>query len=117
MKKRTSLLASSLAFIATLAVVACEKEGTTTVDCNKYNSTYNSNMKAIIDSKCGTCHTTGGSAQFSGVYDTYADMKNGLDVMWLEIKEGRMPQPGSTPLTDAEKEAFECWEKAGFPEN
>ncbi len=117
MKNWTLRSAAGISLVALLATVGCDKESTTTVDCNKYNSTYNSNMKAIIDSKCGTCHTAGGSAQFSGIYDSYSDMKNGLDVMWLEIKEGRMPQPGSTPLTDAEKEAFECWEKAGFPEN
>lgn len=117
MKKGTLLSAAGLTLVAILTAISCTKESTSTVDCNKYNSTYNSNMKAIIDAKCGTCHTAGGSAQFSGVYDSYADMKNGLDVMWLEIKEGRMPQPGSTPLTAEEKEAFECWEKAGFPEN
>lgn len=100
---------------AVLLFSACGKDSN--VDCSKYNSTYNSNMKAIIDDKCVGCHSNGGSAESSGDYSTYAKMKPYFAKSWAEIDAGRMPEVGSTPLTDAEKEAFECWKTAGFPEN
>lgn len=94
---------------------ACGKDDN--VDCTKYNSTYNSNMKAIIDAKCVTCHKVGGSAENEGDYSTYSKMKPHFSKAWSEVDAGSMPKSGSPKLTDAEKEAFECWKNAGFPEN
>jgi hypothetical protein len=94
---------------------SCKKEST--LDCSKYNSTYNSNMKAIIEAKCTpSCHIVGGDAETSGIYTSYSSMKSSLSKTWEEINAGRMPQSGSPQLTDAEKEAWECWKNAGFPE-
>jgi hypothetical protein len=86
------------------------------LDCSTINSTYNTNMKAIIDAKCATCHKAGGSAESLGIYSTYAEMKPNFEKAWEEIDKGRMPQKGSPQLTDAEKEAFECWKNGGFKE-
>lgn len=116
MKKIISFSLFIATALAVLSTGACGKDDK--LDCSKYNSTYNSNMKAIIDAKCAaSCHIAGGSAEGSGIYTSYNAMKPALDKMWAEVKAGRMPQPGSPELTDAEKEAFECWSNAGFPEN
>jgi cytochrome c553 len=80
-------------------------------------STYNSNMKAIIDAKCVTCHKVGGTAEAIGVYSTYAGMQSNLEESWNQVDQGKMPKSGSPQLTDAEKTAWECWKNAGFPEN
>jgi hypothetical protein len=106
----TFFLISGVVFINS----SCNPESN--VDCSKYNSTYNSNMKAIIDNKCVSCHSVDGSAESNGIYTTYSSMKSVVSQTWEEINAGRMPKVGSTQLTDAEKEAWECWKNAGYPE-
>lgn len=85
--------------------------------CGDTTSTYNSNMKAIIDNKCVSCHNPSGSAATVGDYTSYNGIKPKFtdDKLWKEIEAGRMPKTGS--LTSAEKNAFECWKDAGYPEN
>jgi hypothetical protein len=85
------------------------------VDCDTLKSTYNSNMKGIIDAKCVTCHKAGGTAATIGIYTTYNDMKPFFNAAWDEVNADRMPKDG--PLTDEQKNAWECWKNAGFPEN
>jgi hypothetical protein len=97
------------------SMVSCDSDPN--VDCSKYNSTYDSNMKAIINAKCvQSCHVVGGEAEPNGIYTSYASMKSNLTQTWEEISAERMPKPGSPQLTDAEKEAWECWKNAGYPE-
>ncbi len=112
--KKLQFLALLMAFSgAALMVTSCDKGD----DCGDTPPTYNSEMKAIIDAKCVSCHKTGGPAESVGVYSTYASMKPYFEQSWKEIDAGRMPQAGFPQLTDAEKSAYECWKNAGFPEN
>ncbi len=110
MKKAKLFLLSCSVLGAVFFVASCDKGG----DCDGTPPTYDGEMKAIIDSKCGNCHKVGGTAESSGVYTTYASMKPNFTQSWEEINAGRMPKTGS--LTDAQKQAFECWKDAGFPE-
>ncbi len=114
MKKTFLFVAITFSVGFTALITSCGSDPA--LDCSTYNSTYNTNMKAIIDAKCVTCHKAGGSAESVGIYSTYALMKPNFSKAWEEIDAGRMPQSGSPKLTDQEKEAFECWKNGGFKE-
>lgn len=76
--------------------------------CDGTNSTYNSNMKAIIDSKCLSCHDS---------YTSYAniskDLKNGSFKKHVLIEQD-MPQ--GSKLTKDQLDKIQCWSDNGFPE-
>jgi uncharacterized membrane protein len=112
--KKTKMLLLACSILGTVFLaVSCDKGN----DCGDAPPTYTSEMKAIIDAKCVNCHKAGGSAESIGIYSTYNEMKPNFASSWQEVKAGRMPKGGGAKLTDAEKDAFECWQKAGFPEN
>jgi uncharacterized membrane protein len=114
MKKTFLFVATTFSIGLAAIITSCNPDPK--LDCSTYNSTYNTNMKAIIDAKCVTCHKAGGSAESLGIYSTYAQMKPNFSKAWTEVDAGRMPQSGSPKLTDKEKEAFECWKNGGFKE-
>lgn len=105
----------------TIALInACKKEDESdpNVDCTNITSTYNGNMKAIIDDKCTGCHSVGGEAEEDGVFTSFSLAQSHLSKMYDEaILEGAMPPSDETQLTQAEKDAWVCWKKAGYPEN
>ncbi len=110
MKKAKLLLLSCTIMGALFTLASCDKSD----KCGDNPPTYDGELKAIIDAKCTTCHKAGGTAESVGIYSTYAEMKPHFAKSWEEVDAGRMPKTGS--LTDAQKEAFECWQAAGFPE-
>jgi cytochrome c553 len=110
--KKNMLICLSLIVVTIAVFVAC---GSKERNCADEPATYTGEMKAIIDAKCATCHKAGGTAATIGIYTSYATMQPNLDASWEEVKAGRMPK--GNKLTDAEKEAWECWQAANFPEN
>ena len=112
--KKTQFLGLVFALSGTvLFITSCDKSD----NCGDTPPTYTSELKAIIDAKCVTCHKAGGAAESVGIYSTYNEMKPNFSKAWTEVSAGRMPQAGTPQLTEAEKDAFECWKNAGFPEN
>lgn len=121
MKKKILLCFTMLLFSISI-FNACKKESTKEtdpdVDCTNVTANYNQHMKAIMDAKCCTCHSTGGEAEHHGIYTSYLAAKSEFPHCYEHaILEGEMPPSDAPQLTQAEKDLWVCWKKAGYPEN
>jgi hypothetical protein len=126
----------TLLVIATLAMVfvySCkeDEEPTPTNNnnqqtdiCDSINVTFDTHIKAIVDSSCNAsyCHATGGSGGFS--LKTFAEVKAAAQypsfmgaINQTDTSYTAMPLPPGTPKLSADLiEQLECWAKAGYPE-
>ncbi len=91
-----------------IAVISCKKNAVP--KCDGTASTYNSNMQALINSKCTNpgCHPN---------YATFAGIKSVLDNGAFKnrvVSTKDMPQGGSLGTSDLNK--VQCWIDAGYPE-
>ena len=85
---------------------------------------YYQHAKPILDSKCNTCHVTGGVAPFT--FASYDDAYALREAIAVEVKRGTMPPwlgdeacndyTGSGALTAAEKKTLTDWVDQGGPE-
>lgn len=106
------------------AVSACNKDdGQPAVDCSTVTgTTFTSNggkLAALLETKCGItdCHAAGGEGAAHWEWTTdYAAVQPHFGHMLEAVEAGIMPEAGSTPLTDEEKDLLACWKEAGFPE-
>jgi hypothetical protein len=94
-----------------IALLACNKSSTkTTPTCDGTASTYNSNIKAIIDGACTSsgCHPG---------YTSYSAIKTILDNGQFK-KEVLTNQtmPKNTKLSTDQLNKIQCWADAGFIE-
>ncbi|MEP7269083.1 MAG: hypothetical protein ABI844_15800 [Saprospiraceae bacterium] len=115
MKRQVYLL-----FLFSTILFGCTSK-TTELDCSTITganfSTNGGKLEAIIQSKCASskCHSAGGEGSVHWIIGTYEDEKIHFDHMLESIKSGEMPQAGSPPLTNSEKDLFDCWSQSGFP--
>lgn len=97
-----------------LSLIACNKEkdsGKLTPACDGSNPTYNSAIKSILDSRCGSasCHPNYTSYEgLSGILQS-GDFKREV------LTNQAMPEGSS--LTQEQINKIQCWVDNGFPEN
>ncbi len=127
MKVRNSLAVQFLAVMLCIVIMTnCKKDDP---PC----ATWDTNVKAIIESSCSYsgCHSGGATAnsfipEGSNDFTTYASIKSVLDNGSFEQRSlvaQNMPPamfvpPGNpTELTQAQIDVLQCWADEGFPEN
>jgi len=69
--------------------------------------TYFGHAKALIDSRCVTCHNEGGQAPFP--LATYEQVATKKSAMVYSLETGSMPVQGFEPLTATERELLMQW--------
>ena len=92
------------------SAVGCKKKNKkVTPVCDGTNATYNSTVKAIVNSNCVSCHSS---------YSTYAGLSsitaNGKFKKHV-LQDQDMPESG--PLSADQLNKIQCWVDNGFPEN
>lgn len=97
-----------------LNFVSCKKEsGDTKLNptCDGSHPTYQGEIKAILDSKCGSsnCHSNYTN------YDGLRSILDGGDFRREVLVEQTMPKGSS--LTQSQINLIQCWANDGFPEN
>jgi hypothetical protein len=106
--------------IFSMAIFSCKPDDKNipkpNIDCNTIPFNFETEIKPIIDSKCGTsgCHASGSA---NGNYSTYSGIKEKVKSGAFYdrvIKEKDMPPSG--PLSKDELNKLECWIDAGYPE-
>ncbi|MCE3225759.1 MAG: hypothetical protein K0S32_310 [Bacteroidetes bacterium] len=108
MKISLSVL-SVIFFICLLISFSCKKEEAP--QCDGTASTYNSNIKPIIDANCTSskCHPKFNSYDGLGKYLNNGEFKKKV------VDKRQMPKGGS--LSSSELSKIQCWIDAGYPEN
>jgi hypothetical protein len=98
------------AFLVCLLLIilssACKKKKK--ISCDGTQSTYNSNIKSIIDANCVSCHPP---------YSSYAGIKSILDngSFASEVLD-KQSMPKKKTLSSGELTLIQCWKDQGFPE-
>lgn len=102
------ILLLSSAFVTILIIVTTQscKKKTFSPSCSGGTPSYNSAVKALIQSKCVSCHSS---------YATYTGISSDVSRIRATIIDGSMPKNGS--LTDDEKNKIICWIDGGNPNN
>jgi Copper type II ascorbate-dependent monooxygenase, C-terminal domain len=72
---------------------------------------YHGHAKALIDSRCVTCHHVGGQGPFS--LSEYSDVASKRSAMIYALESGSMPSPGFAPLTGPERQLLLQWLEEG----
>ncbi len=108
MKKYT---AHFIFFVIIVSIVICSCKKKIVPKCDGSTSTYNSNIKTIINITCtnSSCHPN---------YSTYAGIKSILNNGNFKnevITKKSMPKGNSLTSDDLNK--IQCWIDAGYPEN
>ncbi|MCZ4245445.1 c-type cytochrome [Pedobacter punctiformis] len=85
--------------------------GTVTVD----NVTFTNYIQALVQTKCASCHTAGGSGAPSWTYSNYASVTaNSAKINNAVLVTGVMPMNGS--LSTSEKQLLKAWLDKGMPQ-
>ncbi len=118
--KKVSFISLSFLLIFTIAnsLYSCRAdelpEPEVPTFCDSITVNYNTNVKNIIDNKCGTCHNNG---QNPGL-GTFSQVSGSAERMMIRALDQQTMPPASMPaLTQEEKDILSCWRNAGFPEN
>jgi len=111
MKKLTALIGLAL---LTLAYSSCKKEngGDKLIpSCDGSHPTYQGEIKAILDTKCGSsnCHPNYTN------YDGLRSILEGGDLRREVLVDQTMPKGSS--LSQSQINLIQCWANDGFPEN
>jgi hypothetical protein len=69
------IIIATLVIINGTLFVSCESNSTQDVSGIVENPTYNTNIKRVIDAKCVSCHSVGGSTNQEPYFDTYDEVK------------------------------------------
>lgn len=115
-----------LAFIAFAALLSCNKDKTL-AECNLAHCTpgavtYENDIKPLIQQSCATNLGPGTGCHDAWIFN-YDNVKKSIDdgIFGSVIADESMPivpnSFGIAPLTQAEKEMFECWICDGALEN
>ena len=83
-----------------------------TPDCSGAAKSFQNDVRPIIQSKCVSCHSSGGN---SPALETYSQVKNNASAIRSSIIDGRMPRNGS--VTDTQKNTIACWVDNGAVNN
>lgn len=110
--------------VSTVIWIACTKDTVPVemADCAEI-PTYDTNMKALVDTYCAhsTCHN--GTAEVPGDYTTYQGMKVHFEDGIADRVISRQDMPpsysegGPVALTPEDLKLFDCWISENFPEN
>ncbi len=77
--------------------------------------------KTIAPMMAASCAMSGchdGTTRVAGVaLDTYDDVKANAEASNTTIQNKTMPMGSAPPLTDADRQSFDSWVKAGAPNN
>ena len=91
-------------------------------ECADYpteNVTYNANLKALLDFRCGNdaCHSATSTRGLTD-YTNYVNLKSALDVGRFQrrVFEYR-DMPHNQTLTPCEMDQIQAWVDQGYPEN
>lgn len=103
------------AFTIGAVIASCRKDNLTP-ECDGSNLTYNSGIKAIIDSECATsgCHNAGSN---DGDFTTYSGLQpylNSGDFKREVLTDQSMPRNGS--LSQDQLNKIQCWVDNGYPQ-
>lgn len=126
MKRWTMMLSFSamMACAALLGAAGCgsSTEGggdcaaTTPSSCPSSPPSYKTDVAPILQSRCTSCHSSGGS-QPDPLLDTYAGVKAEINEVKNEVAGCEMPPAGSTALTEAEANTILAWIVCGAQDN
>ncbi len=113
--KKTLLIFAVYSFL----LVSCtfEKAKPLPVGCST-TMFYATDIKPIIDSKCVTCHISGGSG--TGDFTNFNELNEKINTGIFNTKVfilKDMPQSGSPQLTEDELGKLSCWLDQGAPNN
>ncbi len=114
-------LSYTIKYLSLTCILACTSK-TEEVDCSSLAgstfSTAGGKLQGIIQSKCSgsDCHSVGGKASIHWAIEDYPKLQLHFEHMTEAIESGEMPPAGATKLSSEEKDLFECWSKAGFPQ-
>jgi hypothetical protein len=107
--KKISLVFSLITIFFTIVIVSCKKKKAP--KCDGTSSSYNSNIKSIINNSCTSsgCHPS---------YSSYSGIKSILDNGNFKnevLTKKSMPKGNS--LSSDQLNKIQCWVDAGYPEN
>ena len=104
-------------------LLACNPESTEPTT-GQTTVTWHADIRAIVESSCSDCHTSGGNAPFT--LETHAEVAAWGDAVVDAVSERRMPPWGQDPdcrpalgslwLSDEHLAAFQTWQSEGYPE-
>jgi len=79
--------------------------------------TYSKNVKAIIDGRCISCHSSPPTSNAPMSLTTYTSVRNSVTNQDLigQVESGAMPPSGSD-LTSAQIQTIKDWQTGGFKE-
>lgn len=112
MRKLLFMTAGLVCLMIGVLANACKKEDA--IICTT-PVTYTNTMKAIIDSKCTSCHRAGGSSANQGIYTSYSALQARTNAMFEETVN-RKTMPPTGPLSQTDLDAWKCWRENGFKE-
>ncbi len=107
---RNRLLVGALlgcAFFTALFSASCSKDST---------AFEHTTMRPWFDSKCGSCHGSGGSNRIQWAYDPNdytGSIKGKISKIYSVVYNKRSMPPGGA--TQTELDAFKAWYDAGYP--
>lgn len=107
--RKKSILYFFLA-LGAVCVLSCKKNKTVSVSCDGTASTYDTNIRGIINSNCTSsgCHPN---------YTSYSAIKTVLDNGSFKnrvLTKQDMPRNGD--LSTSQLSQIQCWVDAGYPE-
>ncbi|MDX2171550.1 MAG: hypothetical protein SFY56_00420 [Bacteroidota bacterium] len=107
--KKNSFVFSLITLLLTTFILSCKKKKAPT--CDGTSSSYNSNIKSILNNSCTSsgCHPS---------YSSYSGIKSILDNGSFKnevITKKSMPKGNS--LSSDQLSKIQCWIDAGYPEN
>ncbi len=113
--KSTIVKVSILILISQVFYVSCKKKTTTlTPACDGTQSSYNTNIKSIIEGNCtsGGCHGSGSS---NGDFTTYNGLKFILSSgAFANSVLTNQTMPKGSKLTQDQLNKIQCWKEGGF---
>ncbi len=109
MKRNFFILGGMLsgALFSTLMIQSCKKDST---------AFEHATMRPWFDSKCGSCHGSGGSNRIQWAYnpdDYTGSIKGKISKLYDVVYNKKSMPPGGA--TTAELNAFKAWYDAGYP--
>ncbi len=106
MKKSIGIILSCLLVCVSVIFYSCKKKKK--VSCDGTVSTYNSNIKSIIDANCVSCHSS---------YSSYLGLKTILDNgSFASEVLSKQTMPKNAKLSSGDLNAIQCWRESGYLE-
>jgi len=97
------------------AAASCSSDVPAT--CPSVVPSWSNQVHAIVDARCGQCHTDGGVEAKEHAFDTYAHVYAQRTSILTQLASCKMPPPDAAPLTSDERAAILGWLVCHAPEN